>query len=210
MINWLHVLGFCVERFSIFLDSKVFSLHYVSMWNMDSLKILDSWSLKFCLCWFVEFIIYELWTVLKGFLCLWGCVVYCLIVFLFMFLCLSRLLCVCLFKYVCLWHFGFVCVLLILVFKSLYAMFVKVCCLFFFQGLLVVCLFGSAICWLLVCLFLFKSICIVYVYCLLVYLYLSLKVCCLSIYLFMSFRVTSCIYFWKLICFFFLGIEWRC
>jgi hypothetical protein len=32
-----------------------------------------------------------------------------------------------------------------LVFQTLYTMSVEVCCLFFFKGLLVVCLFGSSI-----------------------------------------------------------------
>ncbi len=53
------------------IDSKVFSFHCVSMWNMYSLKILDSWYLKFNLCWFTKFISFELWIDLKGYLCLW-------------------------------------------------------------------------------------------------------------------------------------------
>jgi len=131
MMNWLHVLRFCIKNFSMFLNFEVLNFHYVSMWNMDSLKILDSWSLRFSLCWFAKFIIYKFWIVLKGYLCLWRCVICCLIVFLFVSLCFSRLLCVCLFR-VCMFVTFWVCVLLRLVFQSLYVMFVKVCCLFFF------------------------------------------------------------------------------
>ncbi len=54
------MLRFFVKSFFMFLDFEVFSFHYVSMCNMDSLKILDSGSLKFNLCWFVKFIIFEL------------------------------------------------------------------------------------------------------------------------------------------------------
>jgi hypothetical protein len=43
-----------------------------------------------------------------------------------------------------------VCILLKLVFQSMYAMYVKVYCLFFFQGVLVVCLFGSTIYYLFI------------------------------------------------------------
>jgi hypothetical protein len=58
----------------------------------------------------------------------------------------------------------------------MYAMFVKVYCMFIFVG-----------------------ICTIYVYCLPICLYLSLKVYCLSIYLFTSFRVIGCVYFFKLV-----------
>jgi hypothetical protein len=56
----MHVLGFCIESFSMFVDFEVFNLHYVSMLNLDNLKILDSWSLKFSLCWFIKFLNFEL------------------------------------------------------------------------------------------------------------------------------------------------------
>ncbi len=69
--------------------------------------------------------------------------------FLFVSLCLSRLLCVCLFR-VCMFVTFWVYVLLRLIFQSLYAMFVKVCCLFFFQGLLNVCLSRSTIYYLFI------------------------------------------------------------
>jgi hypothetical protein len=46
---------------------------------------------------------------------------------------------------------------------------------------------------LITCLFVFEGIYIIYVYCLLVCLYLSLKVFFLFIYLFMSFRVIGCV-----------------
>jgi hypothetical protein len=110
---------------------------------------------------------------------------------------------------VCLFVTFWICVLLRLVFESLYAMSVKVYCLFFFQGLLVVVILGllstiylfwrPTISWLLVCLFVFEGTCIIYVYYLLVCLYLSLKVCCLYIYLFTSFRVIGCVCLWMLV-----------
>ncbi len=130
LITCVRVLS---RKLFMLLDSEIFRLHYVSMWNINSLKILNSWSLRFNLCWFVEFIIFELWIVLKGYMCLWRCVVYCLVVFLFVSLCLSRLLCVCLFK-ICMIVTFWVCVLLRLIFQSLYAKFVKVYCLFFFKA----------------------------------------------------------------------------
>ncbi len=86
---------------------------------------------------------------MKSCFCFWGCVVYCLVVFLFVSLCLSSLLCVCLFR-VCMFMAFWVYFLLRLVFESLYAMSMKVCCLFFFQGLLVVCLSRSIIYYLFI------------------------------------------------------------
>ncbi len=86
---------------------------------------------------------------MKGYLCLWGCVVCYLVVFLFLSLCLSRLLCVCLFR-VCMFVTFWVCILFKLVFQSLYAISVKIYCLFLFQGLLVVCLSESTIYYLFI------------------------------------------------------------
>jgi hypothetical protein len=42
----------------MFIDFEVFNFHCVSMSNMNSLKILDSWFLRFNLCWFAKFIIF--------------------------------------------------------------------------------------------------------------------------------------------------------
>ncbi len=87
----------------------------------------------------------------------------------------------------------------------MYAMFVKVYCLFFFQGSLDVYLSGSTIYYLFIlkvnyllitCLCIcfwgyMYNICLLF---LLVYLYLSLKVCYISTYLFKSFRVIGCVF----------------
>ncbi len=145
-------------------------------------------------------------------MCLCKCVVYCLVVFLFVSFCLSRLLCVCLFK-VCMFVTFWVYVLLKLIFQSLYTMFMKVCCLIFFQSLLEVCLSGSTIYYLFILkvnylLITCLSICLwrhMYSICLLfAYLFIFVFEGLLSIiYLFTSFRVIGCDYFWELVYFFF-------
>jgi hypothetical protein len=123
---------------------------------------------------------------LKSCFYFWGCVVYCLVVFLFVSLCLSSLLCVCFFR-VCMFVTFRVYFLLRLVFQSLYAMSMKVYCLFFFQGLLVVCFSRSTIYYLFILRASYLLIICLYV-CLWRYMYnICLLFACLFIFVFEGF-----------------------